>query len=204
MSSQSGSADFYTELGINIQLSPGQAGELLDETGFAFLFAPIYHGAMKYAAPVRRELAVKTIMNLLGPLVNPAGAEYQLIGVFDEKFCVPVARAAHLLGVKRAMVVHSFDGIDEISVSAPTTLVMVDEDGGVEELGLPSRRRPAYGCTGWKRSRAERLRRTPGLRCEILNGGGSAAIRDAVVLNAGAALAVYGIVPKVSPRDTSR
>ena len=196
VSSLSGSADFYTALGITIALEPDQAARLLSRTGFAFLFAPLFHQALKYAAPARRELGIKTIMNLLGPLVNPAGAEYQLIGVYDEKFCVPIAKAAHLLGVKRAMVVHSFDGMDEISVSAPTTIVMIDENGRIEEsilhpeqLGLdPHPFQAMRGGTGADNARTAR---------EILSGGGSPAIRDAVLLNAGAGLYVYGAAESV-------
>jgi len=113
VSSKSGSADFYRALGMRIDLPPEDASVVLNETGFVFLFAPIYHQAMKYAAGPRKELGVKTIMNLLGPLVNPAGAEHQIIGVFSDQFCEPVAHAARLLGIRRVMVVHSQDGLED-------------------------------------------------------------------------------------------
>lgn len=147
VSSKSGSADFYRALGIAVDLPPAKTAELVNETGFGFLFAPMYHGAMKYAAPPRKELGVKTIMNLLGPLVNPAGARYQLIGVYSEDLVDTMAQAAHMLGIARVRVVHGTDGIDEISVSAPTRTVFLDEHGSrheellhPEDLGVPSHR----------------------------------------------------------------
>ena len=129
VSSRSGSADFYKALGINIEISPQQAAVSISDAGFAFLYAPLYHGAMRFAGPARRQLGIKTIMNLLGPLANPAGAEYQLIGVFSERYQRTMAEAAVRLGVRRGMVVHGLDGQDEISVCAPTRVLSfaVDE-----------------------------------------------------------------------------
>ncbi|TVQ29353.1 MAG: anthranilate phosphoribosyltransferase, partial [Spirochaetaceae bacterium] len=129
VSSKSGSAEFYAALGIRTDLPPRSTERLIAENGFGFLFAPIYHGAMRHAAAPRRELGIKTMMNLLGPLVNPAGAQFQLIGVYARDYVPVVAEAAHLLGIKRVMVVHGSDGIDEISVSAPTYAVTIDADG---------------------------------------------------------------------------
>jgi anthranilate synthase/phosphoribosyltransferase len=106
VSSKSGSADFYRALGFEIDITPAQSEELLRKNDFAFLFAPLYHGAMKYAAPARKALKVKTIMNLLGPLANPAGAEYQIIGVYSAELAPVIAEAARMLGVKRGMIVH--------------------------------------------------------------------------------------------------
>ncbi len=123
VSSQSGSADFYRALGIDIDITPTQAAESIERTGFAFLYAPHYHGAMRFAGPARRQLGIKTIMNLLGPLANPAAAEYQLIGVFSERYLRTVAEAAVRLGTKRGMVVHGLDGQDEISVCTATRVV---------------------------------------------------------------------------------
>ena len=117
VSSPTGSADLFAALGVDTGVSPAQAAALLERTGFAFLFAPTYHGAMRHAAPVRAELGIKTVLNLLGPLVNPAAAEYQLIGVYDAALCEPMARAARLLGVRRVLVVHGADGLDEVSVT---------------------------------------------------------------------------------------
>ena len=196
VSSKSGSADFYQALGMNVELSPRAAEELLAGENFAFLFAPLYHKAMKYAGPPRRELGVKTIMNLLGPLVNPAGASYQLIGVFDEKFAEPVARAAHMLGIERGMVVHGRDGLDEISVSEATRIVAFDETGTIrefevepEELGVG--RHPLSALAGGDAAENARTAR------EIMAGEGNPAVRDSVLANAGAALAVYGLAEDI-------
>ena len=133
VSSPTGSADFFAALGVDTGLTPHQAAALLEQTGFAFLFAPTYHGAMRHAAAVRAELGIKTVLNLLGPLVNPAEAEYQLIGVYDRALCEPVARAARLLGVRRVLVVHGADGQDEISVTGPTHMVEIGEDDQCHE-----------------------------------------------------------------------
>jgi anthranilate synthase/phosphoribosyltransferase len=190
-SSSSGSADFYQELGICIDLSPANAAELLRRANFAFLFAPLYHGAMKHAGPVRRDLGIKTIMNLLGPLANPAEAAYQLIGIYDEGLCLQQAQAARLLGVKRVMVVHGMDGLDEISVTGPTRIVEIREDGKVrddvfrpESIGLPFfKLEELRGGSPAENARA-------GL--DVLAGKGRPAIRECVLINAGAALAVAG------------
>jgi len=190
-SSSSGSADFYQELGIRIDLKPGSAAELLRRANFAFLFAPLYHGAMKHAGPVRRELGIKTIMNLLGPLANPAEAEAQLIGVYDESLCEKQAQAARLLGVKRVMTVHGMDGLDEISVTGPSRIVEIREDGkprdyvfDPESVGLP-----LYTLEELRGgSPAENAR----IGLDILEGKGRPAVRDCALLNAGAALAVAG------------
>jgi len=192
VSSRSGSADFYRALGIAIDLPPAYTERLIGEEGFGFLFAPIYHGAMRHAAVPRRELGVKTIMNLLGPLVNPAAAEYQLIGVYAEPYVPVVAEAASLLGIRKVMVVHGLDGIDEISVSANTRAVTIDEDGQTRETLIE----PAnLGVTGHQLSdlAGGDAADNAAVAMEILAGGGPAAIRDAVALNAGAALALYGV-----------
>ncbi|WP_033166158.1 anthranilate phosphoribosyltransferase [Clostridium sp. KNHs205] len=120
VSSKCGAADVLEALGVNIMISPAKNAEILSEIGICFMFAQTYHTAMKYVAPVRRELGIRTIFNILGPLSNPAGANMQLLGVFDEKLVEPLAQVLNKLGVKRAMVVHGRDGIDEISLSAPT------------------------------------------------------------------------------------
>lgn len=191
VSSRSGSADFYTALGIDVNLTPDAATELLNRNDFAFLFAPIYHQAMRHAAVPRKELGIKTIMNLLGPLVNPAGASYQLIGVFDAKMCRVVAEAAHLLGIKRALVVHGADGLDEISISAPTTGVLVDETGSLSEMTITpeSLGLPAYQLSDIAGGSAEE---NAAMAWEMLDGASGrtrrAGLRDAVCVNAGAAL----------------
>ncbi len=190
ISSKCGSADFYEALGMRITLTPAESEELLADEGFAFLFAPLYHQAMKHAAVPRRQLGIKTIMNLLGPLANPAGAAYQLIGVYSEAMCDPVARAAQMLGLKRGLVVHGLDGLDEISVASDTRIVYFDDSGAFEsfvstpeELGIE--RYPAGGLAGGEAKKNAEIGR------QLLAGGGPAALRDAVCLNAGAGLAVY-------------
>jgi len=196
VSSKSGSADFYRALGIAIDLPPASTQQLISENSFGFLFAPIYHGAMRHAAVPRRELGVKTIMNLLGPLVNPAGAEYQLIGVYAEEYVPIVAEAASLLGIRKVMVVHGLDGIDEISISDNTRAVMIDEAGAATELLIE----PAnLGITGHKLSdlAGGDAADNAAIAMEILSGGGPAAIRDAVAVNAGAALQIYGVVDEL-------
>jgi anthranilate synthase/phosphoribosyltransferase len=192
VSSLSGSADFYKELGIAIDLTPENARRLIDETGFAFLFAPIYHGAMRYAAPVRRDLGIKTIMNLLGPLVNPAGAAYQLIGVYDEALCLPMAKAAKMLGIERVMVVHGADGLDEISVTGPTRAVSVDESGELRDETIE----PAF--FGFEPYKLDELKGgSPAENAEIahslIKGEGPAAVWESVAVNTGAALFVAGL-----------
>ncbi len=129
VSSKSGSADFYRSLGIPVDSSAKEAAQMIEEEGFSFLFAPIFHEAMRHAAPVRQALGIKTIMNLLGPLVNPTESKYQLIGVYASSLCPVMARAARILGVRRVMVVHSEDGLDEISPTAKSRLFFIDEMG---------------------------------------------------------------------------
>ncbi len=120
VSSRSGSADVLEALGVNLEVGPVRAGELLDELGLAFLFAPLMHPAMRHAGPVRRELGVRTVFNVLGPLTNPAGAELQLLGVFDPALCESMARVLGALGSRRAFVVHGAGGLDEVSPLGPT------------------------------------------------------------------------------------
>lgn len=196
VSSLSGSADIYQELGMNIQLPPEKAAQVLEQAGFAFLFAPIYHGAMKYAGPARKALGVKTIMNLLGPLANPCLAEYQVIGVHDAELLEAVASAARLLGVKRVMAVHSEDGMDEISPYRPTRMVEIGEDGELRRrvfdpagLGIPQG--SLADLEGGNASA------NAGLARDLLAGSGSQAIAHAVALNAGAGLYVYGAAESV-------
>ena len=197
VSSNSGSADFYRELGIAVDLSREQAEALITQHGFAFLFAPLYHGAMKHAAVPRRELGIKTIFNLLGPLVNPAAAQYQIIGVYDRAFCRPVAEAAVALGTQRGMVVHGLDGIDELSVSAPSLVVRFDHSGITAEEQLD----PAtLGITGYRLADLSGgdAQANAAMAREMLAGGGRAAVRDAVLLNAAAALEVYGVADSIA------
>lgn len=121
-SSKSGAADVLEALGVNILVSPERNAEILKETGICFLFAQTYHSAMKHVGPIRKELGIRTIFNILGPLTNPAFASMQVMGVYDEKMVEPMARVLVKLGVKKVMVVYGQDCLDEISASAPTSV----------------------------------------------------------------------------------
>lgn len=187
VSSISGSADFYEALGFCIDMPADRTAEIIGRTGFGFLYAPVYHSAMRFAAPVRRLLGVKTIMNLVGPLSNPAGATNQLIGVYDRSLLFPVAQAAHMLGAVRVMAVCSRDGYDEISPLAPTDAVEIGRDGIVHEFTLNPE---TFGIEGGSAdaltggSAKENVR----LALDILEGRGRPELIAAVALNAGVAL----------------
>lgn len=128
VSSSSGSSDVLTALGVNLDVTPDQIAQCIDEIGVGFMFAPAHHSAMKHAIGPRRELAMRTIFNILGPLTNPAGAKRQVLGVFDKSLCEPLAFALHELGSEHVMVVHGNDGLDELSV-ASTSHVCEMKDG---------------------------------------------------------------------------
>lgn len=127
VSSGSGSADVLEALEVNIDLDAGQVAHLIDTIGIGFLFAPNLHPAMRHAAPVRRELKVRTVFNLLGPLTNPAGVDRQLLGVFDPQLCEPMCCVLGQLGSSRAFVVHGAGGLDEVSPCGPTTVAALEE-----------------------------------------------------------------------------
>lgn len=127
VSSKCGSADLLEALGVKIDLDAAQNKKVLDALNICFMFAPTFHASMKYAAPVRKELKARTIFNILGPLANPAGASLQLLGVYDENLVEPLAKVLANLGVKRAMAVHGQDGLDEVSLCAPTTICKVND-----------------------------------------------------------------------------
>lgn len=197
VSSKSGSTDFYSALGVPVNLDAAGVEASVKAEGFAYMAAPLFHGAMRHAGPVRRALGVKTIMNCLGPLANPAGADFQIIGVFDDALLPVMARAARMLGVKRVWTVRSMDGLDEISPAAPSKIFKIDENGvESEELFDPS----TLGITGYSVADlaggdgAENARAAR----DLLRGGGSPAVREAVCLNAGAALAVAGLAENIA------
>src|ERR671915_10071 len=135
VSSSSGSAEVLEALGAHIALTPAETGEAIEKLGIGFMFAPAHHAAMKYAAPVRKDLGVRTIFNILGPLTNPAGAENQVMGVFHPDLVGIQVRVLQRLGSNHVMVVYGLDGLDEISVSADT---MVGElvNGQIEEYNI--------------------------------------------------------------------
>lgn len=191
VSSKSGAADFYENFGINIMASPKKSALMLEKTGFAFLMAPVYHGAMRFAAPVRKALGIKTIMNVLGPLLNPAGAEFQVLGVYSKSLLKDYARAAISVGAKRVMTVYSADGYDEISPCAKTYAYLIDEKG--RETGFVID--PAK--FGIKDAQEDELiggdgKKNVELAKEVLSGGGRKTIRYAVCLNTAAILYLTG------------
>ncbi len=128
-SSKCGSADVLEALGVNIDVPPDVVTRCIDECGFGFLFARSFHAAMKHVAPVRQELQLRTVFNLLGPLTNPAGADGQVMGVYDEALVEPIAHVLHNLGIRRAFVVAGSDGLDEITLSGPTRIAEATADG---------------------------------------------------------------------------
>jgi anthranilate phosphoribosyltransferase len=185
VTSQCGSADVMEALGININLPPNRLSDCLEKVGIAFLFAPALHSAMKYVQPARRELKLRTVFNLLGPLTNPARASAQVVGVYSQDLVEKVAQALAMLGLKRALVVHGSDGLDEITVSGPTQVAEVRE-GSVrtyevtpEQFGF--QRSPLESLFGGDASENATIIR------RLLKGEHSAK-RDAVLLNAAAAL----------------
>lgn len=133
VSSKCGSADLLEALGVNIELSAQKSSVILEELGICFMFAPTYHASMKYAGPVRKELGIRTIFNILGPLANPAGANMQLLGVYDENLVEPLANVLNKLKIKRGMVVHGHDGLDEITLTDTTTICEI-ADGKINSF----------------------------------------------------------------------
>ncbi len=190
VSSTCGSADVLEALGVNLHLSPEQVGKCIDEIGIGFMFAPNFHGAMKYAAPVRRELGVRTLFNVLGPLTNPAGADNQVLGVFHQDLVGIQARVLQRLGSRHVLVVHGADGMDEISISDGTYIAEL-KDGAVSEYTVHP---DLFGLTT---APLNMLRvANIGEACEKLLGvlnDEVGAPRDIVQLNAGAAIYVAGL-----------
>lgn len=189
-SSLSGTADCLEALGVNIHQTPDKALEMLEKTGFCFLFAQQYHAAMKYVGPIRKELGFRTVFNILGPLTNPAKPEMFLLGVYDEYLVEPVAKVLTSLGVKRGFVVYGQDRLDEISASAPTSVCEI-RDGfyrttviSPEDFGLArGTKDEIVGGTPQENAQITR---------EILSGKQLGTRRNIVLMNAGAALYIGG------------
>ena len=190
VSSKSGSADILEALGVNLNLTPVQVAQCIDQTGVGFMFAPNHHSAMKHAAPVRRELGVRTLFNILGPLTNPAGAGNQLIGVFHPDLVGILARVLQRLGSRHVMVVHGMEGLDEISLSGDTLVGELKGDEVREyqihpiEFGMPVSSLSAIQVGDSAESKAMML-------AALSNQAGPA--RDILALNAGAAIYVAGL-----------
>ncbi|WP_334108199.1 anthranilate phosphoribosyltransferase [Methylobacillus sp.] len=191
-SSKSGSADVLEALGVNISLTPEQVARCVDEAGIGFMFAPNHHAAMKYAAPVRRELGVRTMFNLLGPMTNPAGAKRQVMGVFHRDLVSLLARTLKQLGSEHVMVVHSADEMDEISFAADTYVAEL-KDGAVHEYTLNPTQfgMPLHDINS---IRVENAQHSSEIILGLLRGETGPA-RDIVLLNAGAAIYVSGLAP---------
>jgi anthranilate phosphoribosyltransferase len=193
-SSRCGSADVLEALGVRLELGPEQVATCITEVGFGFMYAPAYHPAMRHVGPVRREIGIRTVFNILGPLTNPARVTHQVLGVADARLLPLIGDVLLRLGCRRALVVHSQDGLDELSISAPTEVCEVL--GGIGELrhyqvspgdfGLAEHPREAV-LGGDAPENAAVMRR-------ILGGEQSGPLADMIALNAGAALYVTGRV----------
>jgi anthranilate phosphoribosyltransferase len=195
VSSTCGSVDVLEVLGVNVNLTPQQVAKCVSEIGIGFMFAPNHHSAMKHAAPVRRELGVRTIFNLLGPLTNPASAKRQVMGVFHKELTLKLAKVLQNLGSEHVMVVCGADGMDEISFTGDTHVAEL-KDGSITEYTL----NPAqFGLAvhSLKSIRVENAQESKAMILDVLNGKSSAgkqsAARDIVLLNAGAAIYVAGL-----------
>ena len=190
VSSQAGSADVLRELGVNLEITPEKTSEILDRIGIAFLFAPQLHGAMKFAVPVRRDMGIRTIFNVLGPLTNPAGAQRQVVGVFDAALTEVLAEVLLDLGSEHALVVHGDGGLDELSTLG-SSYVSELRDGQVKSYSVRAED------LGIRKASPADLRGGDSKRnAEIINGilnGRKGPARDIAVLNAGAAVFVSGI-----------
>jgi anthranilate phosphoribosyltransferase len=184
-SSKCGAADVLEALGVNISIDVEKAKKVLEEIGICFLFAQKYHSAMRFVAPVRKELSIRTIFNILGPLSNPAGAAYQLMGVYDEALVEPLAQVLLNLGVKRGLVVYGLEGLDEISLVGKTKVCEI-RDGWVKNYEIDPR---DYGFELCKKE--DLVGGTPDENAQIIKdifAGEKGPKRDTVVLNSAAAL----------------
>jgi anthranilate phosphoribosyltransferase len=190
--STSGSADVLEVLGAKVDLTPEEAARVIEKTGFVFLFAQAMHPSMRFVGPTRREIGIRTVFNSLGPLTNPAGARFQLIGAGNMEIADMASQVLRRLGTGRALVVHGEDGLDEVSLSAPTTVHDVTGQDvrtyqiTPDDLGLPTVPLEEVK-TGTKEENAERMR--------ALLGGEETADREYVLANAGVALCAAGRVP---------
>jgi anthranilate phosphoribosyltransferase len=187
-SSLCGSADVLAALGVSLELNPEQVAACIEQIGIGFMFAPRFHPAMKHAIPVRRELGVRTIFNLLGPLTNPAGATHQLIGVYDQRLTRPLAEVLDALGGRAAYVVHGYGGLDELSTSGPNRVAHL-KDGFVESFDLDAARyglRPA----GPEDLHGGNPEENAAILRAVLEGKDSSPRRDLVLFNSAAALSM--------------
>jgi anthranilate phosphoribosyltransferase len=199
VSSKSGAADLLEVAGVNLLISPEQVAECVDKLGVGFMFAPSHHSAMKYAIGPRKELAMRTIFNILGPMTNPAGVKRMLIGVFDRSLCRPMAEVLGRLGAEHALVIHSDDGLDEISIAAPTHVAefrngeVTEYEISPEDFGVATSNLDGLEVADAKASLT--------LICAALNGVDaerSEQAADIIALNAGAGLYVAGVCDSIA------
>jgi len=195
VSSSTGSADVLEELGVHITLTPAQVAQCLAEVGIGFMFAPSHHAAMKHAAPVRKELGIRTLFNILGPLTNPAGAPHQLMGVFHPDLVGIQARVLQRLGSKHVMVVHGHDGLDELTL-AGETLVAELKDGDVREYRVDPARLGLAVCDTRALHAPDKAASARLIRSVLANEPGPS--RDIVLLNAGAAIYVSDVAESLA------
>ncbi len=190
VSSTCGSADVLEALGVNLNLTPEQVGRSIDQIGIGFMFAPNFHGAMKHAAPVRKELGVRTLFNVLGPLTNPAGADNQVLGVFHPDLVGIQARVLQRLGSRHVLVVNGTDGLDEITISGPTSVAEL-KDGQVNEYTVTPE---SFGLRSAPLDdiRVSNIDQAKAMLLGVLDNRPGAA-RDIVLLNAGAAIYAAGL-----------
>ncbi len=195
VTSNSGSADILESLGVKIDINPKDTERLIEKIGIGFLFAPIFHKAMKNVAKVRKDLGIRTVFNILGPLTNPASASAQLLGVFDKELTEKIANVLLRLGIERAMVVHGLEGLDEISVTTRTkvselkngkieTYYIEPEDFNIKKADI-------------KEILAKNLEYNTIKALEVIKGIEKGAMRDIVLLNSGAAIYLAGVVKSI-------
>jgi len=195
VSSTCGSVDVLEALGVNVNKTPEEVANSVSEIGIGFMFAPNHHSAMKFAAPVRKELGVRTIFNLLGPLTNPASAQRQVMGVFDKDLTAKLAKVLQKLGSQHVLVVHGADGMDEISLTGDTYIAELKEGKVIEYTVNPKQ----FGINEHqlKEIQIQNAEESKAMILDVLNGKQGAA-RDIVLMNAGAAIYVSGLVASLA------
>ncbi len=194
--SKCGSADVLAELGVNLDLTPEQVGRCVDEIGIGFLFAVKLHPAMRYAIGPRRELGIRTIFNILGPLTNPAGAQRQLMGVFAADLTDLLAHVLQALGTKSAMVVNGYGGLDELTVTGPNRISYLREDGAIVHLDIDPTEL-GFHMASINDLKGDDAPRNAAILRGVLDGSETGAKRDVVLLNAGAAMMAAGEVKSI-------
>ena len=195
-SSKCGSADVLAELGVNIDLSPEEAGRCVDEIGIGFLYAVKLHPAMRHAVGPRRQLGIRTIFNILGPLTNPAGAQRQLLGVFAADLTDLLAHVLRELGTKSAMVVNGYGGLDELTVTGPNRISYLQEDGTIEHLDIDPTDL-GFHLASINDLKGDDAPTNAAILRGVLDGSERGAKRDVVLLNAGAAIMAAGKVSSI-------